>query len=194
MYDNYSVLVKFVSLYLAVPPAMPICKLQGKPELKANVTLTCLSSSGKPAPKYKWSKTSPTSVFFFYPMLSKFFIQIRSSLFARTLHASGTDCSVMTNWRKYTENALSLTSMNKIERSPRNCMNMFFSFRWGYRHTEAEWPEYPHVREVWVHSLQLRRRRQVLHQPGGHPPYVLLVSFCPVHFTFSPNLTLVADN
>ncbi|XP_060764197.1 endothelial cell adhesion molecule a [Neoarius graeffei] len=62
---------KELTLDVMVPPAMPICKLQGKPEVKANVTLTCASSSGKPVPKYKWSKTSPTSAFFFSPMLNE---------------------------------------------------------------------------------------------------------------------------
>lgn len=83
--------VKFVSLYLAVPPETPICKLQGTAVVKANVTLTCLSSAGKPVPKYKWSKTSPTSEFFFSPTLSKFCLQIRASIFTITLITSGTD-------------------------------------------------------------------------------------------------------
>ncbi|KAB5543539.1 hypothetical protein PHYPO_G00080360 [Pangasianodon hypophthalmus] len=63
--------VKQLTLNVTVPPAMPVCKLQGKPEVKANVTLSCFSSSGKPVPKYKWSKTSPTSEFFFSPMLNE---------------------------------------------------------------------------------------------------------------------------
>ncbi|KAK3550363.1 hypothetical protein QTP86_025131 [Hemibagrus guttatus] len=62
---------KELTLNVLVPPDTPICKLQGKPEVKANVTLTCLSSAGKPVPKYKWSKTSPTSEFFFSPMLNE---------------------------------------------------------------------------------------------------------------------------
>lgn len=60
-----------LTLNVMVPPATPICKLEGKPEVKANVTLTCLSSSGKPVPIYKWSKTSPNSEFFFSPMLNQ---------------------------------------------------------------------------------------------------------------------------
>ncbi|KAG7322356.1 hypothetical protein KOW79_013702 [Hemibagrus wyckioides] len=62
---------KELTLDVMVPPETPICKLQGKAVVKANVTLTCLSSAGKPVPKYKWSKTSPTSEFFFSPMLNE---------------------------------------------------------------------------------------------------------------------------
>ncbi|TSK16169.1 Endothelial cell-selective adhesion molecule [Bagarius yarrelli] len=62
---------KELTLNVLVPPATPICKLQGNPEVKANVTLTCYSSSGKPVPKYKWSKTSPVSEIFFSPMLNE---------------------------------------------------------------------------------------------------------------------------
>lgn len=62
---------KELTLNVLVPPATPICKLQGNSEVKANVTLTCLSSSGKPVPKYKWTKTSPVSEIFFSPMLNE---------------------------------------------------------------------------------------------------------------------------
>ncbi|KAL6473083.1 hypothetical protein MHYP_G00192710 [Metynnis hypsauchen] len=62
---------KELTLDVKVPPAQPVCVLQGKPVLKANVTLSCHSSTGKPAPKYKWSKTSPSSEVFFSPMLNE---------------------------------------------------------------------------------------------------------------------------
>ncbi|XP_007231181.3 endothelial cell adhesion molecule a [Astyanax mexicanus] len=62
---------KSLTLDVKVPPAIPECSLQGKPVLKANVTLYCHSSSGKPVPKYKWVKTSPTTEVFFSPMLNE---------------------------------------------------------------------------------------------------------------------------
>ncbi|KAM9348161.1 endothelial cell adhesion molecule a [Symphorus nematophorus] len=60
-----------LNLVVKVPPAVPKCKLSGKPVLKGNVTLSCTSSSGKPIPIYKWKKTSPTSEVFFSPMLNE---------------------------------------------------------------------------------------------------------------------------
>ncbi|XP_026856538.1 endothelial cell adhesion molecule a isoform X2 [Electrophorus electricus] len=63
--------VKELTLNVLVPPAVPECKLQGKPALGANVTLTCHCSAGKPTPKYKWSKTSPSTEIFFSPMLNE---------------------------------------------------------------------------------------------------------------------------
>ncbi|KAM9846560.1 endothelial cell adhesion molecule a [Aulostomus maculatus] len=60
-----------LSLDVKVPPAVPQCSVSGKPVLKGNVTLTCKSSSGKPAPLYKWMKTSPSSAVFFSSMLNE---------------------------------------------------------------------------------------------------------------------------
>ncbi|MEQ2288706.1 hypothetical protein AMECASPLE_025542 [Ameca splendens] len=60
-----------VMLDVKVPPAVPTCSLSGKPVLKGNVTLMCMSSAGKPLPLYKWRRTSPTSEVFFAPMLSE---------------------------------------------------------------------------------------------------------------------------
>ncbi|XP_030648382.1 endothelial cell adhesion molecule a [Chanos chanos] len=60
-----------LSLNVIVPPSVPVCKLKGKPVLKGNVTLTCNSAAGKPAPLYKWKKTSPSSEVFFPPMLNE---------------------------------------------------------------------------------------------------------------------------
>ncbi|XP_072515266.1 endothelial cell adhesion molecule a [Salminus brasiliensis] len=62
---------KELTVNVKVPPAMPVCTLQGQPVLRANVTLSCHSSAGKPAPKYKWAKTSPSSEVFFSPMLNE---------------------------------------------------------------------------------------------------------------------------
>ncbi|XP_034034784.1 endothelial cell adhesion molecule a [Thalassophryne amazonica] len=60
-----------ISLDVKVPPAVPKCSMSGKPVLKANVTLSCTSSDGKPVPTYKWKKSSPTSEVFFSPMLNE---------------------------------------------------------------------------------------------------------------------------
>ncbi|XP_026184119.1 endothelial cell adhesion molecule a isoform X2 [Mastacembelus armatus] len=68
--DN-SGLTAELSLDVKVPPAVPKCSLSGKPVLKGNVTLSCMSSSGKPIPLYRWKKTSPTSEVFFSPMLNQ---------------------------------------------------------------------------------------------------------------------------
>ncbi|XP_029374681.1 endothelial cell adhesion molecule a [Echeneis naucrates] len=68
---NDTGLLAELSLDVKVPPAVPKCSLQGKPVLKGNVTLSCKSSSGKPLPIYKWKKTSPTSEFFFSPILNE---------------------------------------------------------------------------------------------------------------------------
>ncbi|KAF7701225.1 endothelial cell adhesion molecule a [Silurus meridionalis] len=62
---------KELALNVLVPPTTPVCKLEGKPEVKANVTLTCLSSYGKPVPTYKWAKTSPNSLYYHYPDLNE---------------------------------------------------------------------------------------------------------------------------
>lgn len=56
---------------ILVPPSVPVCEIQGKPVLKGNITLSCNSKSGKPAPKYKWTRTSPSSEVFFSPALSE---------------------------------------------------------------------------------------------------------------------------
>ncbi|XP_062309898.1 endothelial cell adhesion molecule a [Osmerus eperlanus] len=55
------------TLNVKVPPAVPECSLSGKPVLKANVSLSCMSGSGKPVPVYRWQKTTPESQYFFAP-------------------------------------------------------------------------------------------------------------------------------
>lgn len=60
-----------LALDVRVPPAVPKCSISGKAVLKGNVTLSCKSSSGKPIPVYKWTRTSPTSEVFFSPMLNE---------------------------------------------------------------------------------------------------------------------------
>uniref|UniRef100_A0A3Q0SCN3 Endothelial cell adhesion molecule a n=1 Tax=Amphilophus citrinellus TaxID=61819 RepID=A0A3Q0SCN3_AMPCI len=64
-------LIALFTLDVKVPPSTPKCFLSGKPVPKENVTLNCVSSSGKPVPVYKWKKTSPTSEVFFSPMLNE---------------------------------------------------------------------------------------------------------------------------
>ncbi|XP_010890537.2 endothelial cell-selective adhesion molecule isoform X2 [Esox lucius] len=55
-------------LNVKVPPSPPVCTMTGSSVLNGNVTLSCKSSSGKPVPQYKWTKTAPLSEFFFSPM------------------------------------------------------------------------------------------------------------------------------
>ncbi|KAL0973250.1 hypothetical protein UPYG_G00201010 [Umbra pygmaea] len=55
-------------LNVKVPPSPPVCTMTGSPVLNGNVTLSCKSSSGKPVPQYKWTKTAPMSEVFFSPM------------------------------------------------------------------------------------------------------------------------------
>lgn len=62
---------KELTLNVKVPPSVPVCQMKEKPVLKGNITLACNSNDGKPAPKYKWTKTSPTSEVFFSPALNE---------------------------------------------------------------------------------------------------------------------------
>uniref|UniRef100_A0A087XP66 Endothelial cell adhesion molecule b n=1 Tax=Poecilia formosa TaxID=48698 RepID=A0A087XP66_POEFO len=55
-------------LNVKVPPSPPLCSMTGNPVVNGNVTLSCKSSQGKPAPHYKWTKAAPTSEVFFSPM------------------------------------------------------------------------------------------------------------------------------
>ncbi|XP_023818527.1 endothelial cell-selective adhesion molecule [Oryzias latipes] len=56
------------SLNVKVPPSPPNCSVIGTPTLRGNVTLSCMSSEGKPAPLYHWKKTKPKTEIFFPPM------------------------------------------------------------------------------------------------------------------------------
>lgn len=56
-----------ITLNVKVPPSVPVCQVKGRPVLKGNITLACNSDDGKPAPEYKWTKTSPNSEVFFPP-------------------------------------------------------------------------------------------------------------------------------
>ncbi|TRY88280.1 hypothetical protein DNTS_009326 [Danionella cerebrum] len=71
MIPSASGLTGTLTLNVKVPPSVPVCKVKEKPILKGNITLACSSNEGKPAPKYKWTKTSPTSEVFFSPALNE---------------------------------------------------------------------------------------------------------------------------
>ncbi|XP_078478869.1 endothelial cell-selective adhesion molecule-like, partial [Lampetra planeri] len=55
-------------LNVQVPPSPPVCSMTGTPVVKGNVTLSCKSSHGKPAPQYRWTKAAPMPEVFFSPM------------------------------------------------------------------------------------------------------------------------------
>ncbi|XP_034403849.1 endothelial cell-selective adhesion molecule [Cyclopterus lumpus] len=55
-------------LNVKVPPSPPVCTMTGNPVVKGNVTLSCMSSHGKPIPHYKWTKAAPMTEVFFAPM------------------------------------------------------------------------------------------------------------------------------
>ncbi|CAM9828041.1 unnamed protein product [Bubo scandiacus] len=59
--------VGVINLTVLVPPAPPACRLHGDPAVGANVTLSCASEKGKPAPAYQWQRTAPTLQVFFPP-------------------------------------------------------------------------------------------------------------------------------
>ncbi|XP_051895990.1 V-set and immunoglobulin domain-containing protein 2-like isoform X2 [Pristis pectinata] len=46
----------FVNLIVQVPPSIPKCKVIGKPYIGNNITLSCISTVGRPTPMYKWSE------------------------------------------------------------------------------------------------------------------------------------------
>ncbi|XP_034025006.1 endothelial cell-selective adhesion molecule [Thalassophryne amazonica] len=57
-----------ILLNVKVPPSPPECSVTGNPVVKGNVTLSCRSHHGKPAPQYKWTKAAPMSEVYFSPM------------------------------------------------------------------------------------------------------------------------------
>ncbi|XP_078726140.1 uncharacterized protein LOC144942952 isoform X2 [Lampetra fluviatilis] len=48
--------VGVVTLTVLVPPATPRCTMEGDPTVGTNITLTCSSSEGNPAPSYLWTR------------------------------------------------------------------------------------------------------------------------------------------
>ncbi|KAM4650580.1 endothelial cell-selective adhesion molecule [Discoglossus pictus] len=56
-----------VNVTVLIIPSVPICQIQGNPYIGSNVTLSCKSSSGKPAPNYSWTRNAPTTQVYFPP-------------------------------------------------------------------------------------------------------------------------------
>ncbi|KAK2905932.1 coxsackievirus and adenovirus receptor [Channa argus] len=56
--DDAGTLAATTSLLVTVPPSAPICKLQGTAEYWHNISLTCMSEEGSPAPIYTWERYS----------------------------------------------------------------------------------------------------------------------------------------
>ncbi|XP_038159292.1 endothelial cell-selective adhesion molecule isoform X2 [Cyprinodon tularosa] len=91
-------------LNVKVPPSPPLCSMMGNPVVKGNVTLSCKSSQGKPAPQYKWTRAAPSSEVFFSPMqnerhgtlrLSNLTKGMSGKYICRASNTAGTDsCSI----------------------------------------------------------------------------------------------------
>uniref|UniRef100_A0A3B4AAM0 Ig-like domain-containing protein n=1 Tax=Periophthalmus magnuspinnatus TaxID=409849 RepID=A0A3B4AAM0_9GOBI len=94
------------------PPSPPVCTMTGNPVVRGNVTLSCTSSQGKPAPQYKWTKAAPLSEVFFSPMqerhgtlrLSNLTKSMSGKYVCRASNTAGSDtCSI--NLEVITSNA-----------------------------------------------------------------------------------------
>ncbi|KAG8434661.1 hypothetical protein GDO86_012864 [Hymenochirus boettgeri] len=57
-----------INVTVIVPPSNPVCQIRGTPYIGSNVTLSCMSSAGKPVPSYSWMRSSPTTQIFFPPI------------------------------------------------------------------------------------------------------------------------------
>ncbi|XP_069470636.1 endothelial cell-selective adhesion molecule [Ambystoma mexicanum] len=82
--DNIGV----VNVTVLVPPSVPKCQLHGRPHIGGNVTLSCLSSTGKPLPQYDWEQVAPNKQIFFLSLADK--IKGNLSLTNLTREMSGT--------------------------------------------------------------------------------------------------------
>ncbi|XP_067166238.1 endothelial cell-selective adhesion molecule [Apteryx mantelli] len=60
--------VGVVNLTVLVPPDAPACRLHGSVAVGADVTLSCSSRKGKPAPAYRWRRAAPVAQVFFPPV------------------------------------------------------------------------------------------------------------------------------
>ncbi|XP_053546458.1 endothelial cell-selective adhesion molecule [Bombina bombina] len=56
-----------INVTVLVIPSVPVCQIHGNPYVGSNITLSCKSSSGKPDPSYTWTRTSPTTQYYFSP-------------------------------------------------------------------------------------------------------------------------------
>ncbi|KAM4703584.1 endothelial cell-selective adhesion molecule [Rhinophrynus dorsalis] len=56
-----------VNVTVLVLPSTPKCQIHGTPYTGSNITLSCQSSAGKPAPLYSWTRSAPTTQVFFPP-------------------------------------------------------------------------------------------------------------------------------
>ncbi|XP_069750614.1 V-set and immunoglobulin domain-containing protein 2-like isoform X2 [Narcine bancroftii] len=52
----------FINLIVQVPPSRPKCQVIGKAYIGNNVTLSCSSAVGRPAPQYKWSEVKSATI------------------------------------------------------------------------------------------------------------------------------------
>ncbi|XP_063799808.1 endothelial cell-selective adhesion molecule [Pseudophryne corroboree] len=56
-----------IDVSILVPPSRPICQIHGNSYIGANVTLSCRSPTGDPAPTYSWMKKAPDNLVYFSP-------------------------------------------------------------------------------------------------------------------------------
>lgn len=155
--------------------------MTGKPEVKGNVTLICMSSSGKPIPLYKWKKTSPTSEVFFSPMLSECTAKKQRVIVCykcdrkSSLHTVFWDCHLAHLWEL-------LYMWNNVSSCVFDCLfHVNCCFRWEDWHSEAEQPEQQHVGEIRVHSQQHGGRKDLRNRPAHYQLYAASVTLVMVY-------------
>ncbi|XP_038145542.1 cell surface A33 antigen-like [Cyprinodon tularosa] len=60
--DDEGTPIASTSVLVLEPPSKPICTLQGKAEYYSDITLTCKSEEGSPAPTYQWTSYSVDNI------------------------------------------------------------------------------------------------------------------------------------